>query len=413
MIGVRLCRMQTNTGVNSWFPGFSLWTVDKLLNAINQWRNTSVFERSKIVIGKGKEKKIKQMKMQNSVLLMLGNFIRPYTTTNAFGRKLFQRYYVQQILHKHSEIDTHPYKQIHPWRSLTEFSNDLVRNVIYNNDGLVALNKPYGIPHTRTEVKRAKHFIPNAVEYTLHDALPYIAEKLNYPKLIVVRKPEKYMTGVTLLAANPQVESKIELSLRRGNNFTKNYWAVTTSLPNRLMGKERLALKSVSNPQNNNKKPVLITSWSNNSHKRGDIKILNFDFKVLTSSTSNSCSLLQIRASSNKQHAIRLFAATFLYAPILGDNVYGSRIQQIGNVYVRVNPFLERADSPPVLDKTICRLLAVQSDQEHIVPSHIHLQSINLISYNKNEDLKIDAPLIPPLDWTCNQLGLKYSLKNE
>ncbi|XP_078048430.1 pseudouridylate synthase RPUSD4, mitochondrial [Augochlora pura] len=361
---------------------------------------------------RGKGKSNSSVKMENSVL-KLGSVICSYITKNAFGKKPFRRYYVQQIFHKKPITVIHPYKQIHPWRSLTEFSNDLVHNVIYNYAGLVALNIPYGIPNMRTEIQRSKHFIPNNVNYTLHDALPHIAEKLNYSKLIVIRKPERYMTGVTLLAANPQVERNVECSLLRGSVFKNTYWAVTINLPNQLTGRERLALKMVWNPQNNKKKPVIVTTWSNNSFKRGDMKILNFDYKVLTSSTSNSCSLLKIKASSNRDHAIRLFASTFLYAPILGDNVCGSRIQRIGNTYVRIDPFLKSTDLPPALGRTIYTLLDIESTQQHIIPNHIHLKSINLPSYNKGEDLKIDAPLMPHFDWTCRQLGLNYSIVNE
>ncbi|XP_076657864.1 pseudouridylate synthase RPUSD4, mitochondrial [Halictus rubicundus] len=347
--------------------------------------------------------------MEMSVLKLAG-FIRTIATRSAAPyRKLFKRGYVeQQILDRKSET-IHPYRQIHPWRSLTEFSDDLIRNVIYNGDGLIALNKPYGIAHRKAEKNKAKYFIPNAVEYTLQDALPYIAEKLNYSKLFVVRNPEKYMTGVTLLAADSRVQNNIELALRRGNNFTKTYWVVTTAMPNRLKGREKLGLVMSSDRQADRRKATITTSWSKNSWKRGDVKILNFDFKVLTNSTSNSCSLLEIRASSNKQHAIRLFAATFLYAPILGDNLNGSRIQQLGNTYVKVDPFLKLANLPPILDKNIYRLLDVQSSQPSIIPTHIHLKSIDLPSFIDKEDFKIEAPLMPPLDWTCRQLKLNYS----
>lgn len=36
-----------------------------------------------------------------------------------------------KILRK-NYIKDHPYKNIHPWKSLSEFSNDLINNLIYN-----------------------------------------------------------------------------------------------------------------------------------------------------------------------------------------------------------------------------------------------------------------------------------------
>lgn len=54
------------------------------------------------------------------------------------------------------------------------------------------------------------------------------------------------MTGVTLLAADSKVEKAVETSLRRGLNFTKTYWVITTRVPRTLKGKEQLAMKLVS-----------------------------------------------------------------------------------------------------------------------------------------------------------------------
>ncbi|KZC10958.1 PREDICTED: ribosomal large subunit pseudouridine synthase C-like [Dufourea novaeangliae] len=344
----------------------------------------------------------------------LGSFVRICKPgINAFYTKAFKTDYTQHATQKCSKRDIHPYKRIHPWKSLREFSEDLVNNVIYNSDGLIALNKPYGIGTEKGAVQ-TKYAVPNAVDYTLQDALPHIAEHLKYPKLTVVRNPEKYMSGVTLLAGDSQVQDKIEKSLRRGNNFTKTYLVITTSVPKRLKGKEKLAMEMISNPDYNYRKPVIVSSWSERARKRQLIKPLSVDFKVLSNSTLNLCSLIEMRSSTIQWHAIRLFATTVLYCPVLGDNMYASRIQKIGNTYVQVDPFLEYTQLPPVLEKPILQLLNVKRSQQHIIPVHIHLKSIDLPSFiRKGEDLKIEAPLIPPFDWTCEQLEFKCLMKNK
>lgn len=40
---------------------------------------------------------------------------------------------------KKNYIKDHPYKNIHPWKSLLEFSNDLVNNLIYNKGNNIQL----------------------------------------------------------------------------------------------------------------------------------------------------------------------------------------------------------------------------------------------------------------------------------
>jgi len=56
--------------------------------------------------------------------------------------------------------------------------------------GLVAVNKPYGLP--------AKNL--SETDLSLASSLPFLAKKLNLSKLIYVSAPERFHTGVALLA---------------------------------------------------------------------------------------------------------------------------------------------------------------------------------------------------------------------
>ncbi|XP_054006448.1 pseudouridylate synthase RPUSD4, mitochondrial-like [Hylaeus anthracinus] len=346
-----------------------------------------------------------------NVIFKFGVFTRMCTSTiNTLHTKLLKRNYMESV---HEKPKIHPYKQIHPWKSLQEFADYIATNVIYNENGLVALNKPYGISHRKTEVKTVRHFIPNAVDYTLEDALPYIAKRLNYSKLTLIRKPEKYMTGLMLLTENTHVQNNVELALRRGNNFTKTYWVTTIRVPNVLRGKEHLAMKLQSNPNYRLKKPIIVTSWTKNDEKRNAVKILNVEFNVLSNSTFNLCSLIEIKSSTIQWHALRLFASTYLYSPILGDNLYASRIQKLGNAYINIDPHLEYTELPPKLNRSILQVLNVKPSDQHIIPCHIHLRSMVLPSFlDGKQDLMLKAPLIPPFNWTCKQLEFKYLMQD-
>lgn len=81
----------------------------------------------------------------------------------------------------------------------------MIKIIIYNNiqclyisifsfhfiDGLIILNKPYGIKRSKlNSFKNSKNNVPNGINYTLEDALPYIAKELNYPNLSIIRSPE-------------------------------------------------------------------------------------------------------------------------------------------------------------------------------------------------------------------------------
>ncbi|XP_033361184.1 mitochondrial RNA pseudouridine synthase rpusd4-like isoform X1 [Bombus vosnesenskii] len=320
-----------------------------------------------------------------------------YTTATSC-RKILKRNY----------MENHPYKHIHPWKSFRQFSDDLLNNIVYNKDGLIVLNKPYGIRRKSpdTSTIHIRNNLPNGIDYTLNDALPYIAKQLNYLNLTIVRCPEMYMSGITLLAADEYVHHAIELACARSHFQTNTYWIITVGIPKQLEGQTRLGMKVISNPQFKHRKIILTSSWSHNEEKYRKIKLLKTQYKVLSNSTLNLCSLIELKSSTHSKNALRVFATTYLYTPILGDNIYASRIQKIGNTYVRVDPFLS-SPGLPKLDIRLLRLLNVRPNQQEIIPTHIHLKSIVLPQFF-GETLTIEAPLMPPFDWTCKQLDFKY-----
>lgn len=152
----------------------------------------------------------------------------------------------------------------------------------------------------------------------------------------------------------------------------------------------------------------MLTEWSNNSLKKNIIKIFNVDYKVISNSTHNLSSLIEMEASTKKWHSIRLFASTMLYSPILGDNYHGSRIQEVMGTWLRVDPFADSCWDMPKLNRQLLELLDIRKSQQEIIPVHTHLRSIRLASFgNEKKDIVFEAPLIDPFDWTCKQLKFK------
>lgn len=63
------------------------------------------------------------------------------------------------------------------------------------SDGIVAINKPYGIPiynkTTNADSLKCCHKIVNAVNYSIHDVIPYLTKELDVPALIPFMGAEK------------------------------------------------------------------------------------------------------------------------------------------------------------------------------------------------------------------------------
>lgn len=307
----------------------------------------------------------------------------------------------------------HPYRQIHPWKSENEFANDLLKNVIYNADGIVAINKPYGIPiFNNRQNQHHHHKIVGAVDYCVEETLPYLAKELDVPILIPCSGAEKYMSGVYVFGINDKVCQQINIAKRRTEGKSRKIWAVTIRVPNEIKGKHHVAMKLKTSVLGD-KKPIILTQWSRNAVKKNDVKIMNIEFKILTNSTHNLSSLIEIKSSARQWNGIRLFASTMLYSPILGDNIHGSRVQEIMGTWLKVDPFADSCWNLPKINRELLDLLQVTPSQQEIIPVHLHMRGVHLIFGNEKRDIVIEAPLRDPFDWTCKQLKFKIPEMNE
>ncbi|XP_046749518.1 mitochondrial mRNA pseudouridine synthase RPUSD3-like [Diprion similis] len=317
----------------------------------------------------------------------------------------------------------HPYKKIHPWTSIENFSQDLIDNVIYNKNGVVVLNKPYGISNFPREVtgEKAKWEpsvgISNSVDYSLLDVLPKISKDLGYPSLSIVKSPERYISGISILASDENKANAIKKALSRAQcakTFAKSYWIVTTKPPRSDSGEFNLAIRKKESPCKTYKQPIIVTKWGENEVKRREVKTFDVCYRTISVSDGNLSALMEIQCFTTKWHAIRVFASTLLVSPILGDNIHGSRVKKIMGSYMHISPFVDASRQIPILQPELLKKLHLQQSQAVIIPAHIHLREITLMSFpSRGQDLKLVAPLPPSFQWTCDQLQFKIPTENE
>lgn len=67
----------------------------------------------------------------------------------------------------------------------------------------------------------------------------------------------RYMSGITLLAANEHVHRAIELAYARSHFQANTYWIVTVGISKQLEGQIRLGMKPISDPQFKHRKVSL------------------------------------------------------------------------------------------------------------------------------------------------------------
>lgn len=311
----------------------------------------------------------------------------------------------------------HPYKNLHPWKSIDKFSDDLVESLIYNKDGVVVVNKPYGISNSEQTINHREPGwnssvgIANSVDYTLSDILPNLSKKLGYESLSIVESPERYISGVAILADNEQKAKALKKSLARAQcakNFAKTYWIVTTRLPICKEGELNLGITKKESPCKSYKQPIILTKWYNNDAKRGVVRTFDVSYRTISNSIENLSSLMEIKCFTTKWHAIRVFASTVLISPILGDKIHGSRVKKVMGTYMNISPFVDAAREMPILEQALLDKLKLTPAQRAIIPAHIHLREVILPSFPiRRNDLRLVAPLPYSFQWTCDQLKFK------
>lgn len=330
-----------------------------------------------------------------TVYIMLTKRVGIFVKRCLFLRKFSTTCINNESIHDHNR-----------WENLIEFSEFLTKSVIYNSDGLVILSKPYGVPLAPASGQKRAILTPK--QYSLTESLPYLAKSLGYERLIVVKTPERYTSGITVLSPCEKVAEKVRTCLLKGNareQFCSHYLAVVLGCPQPPSASVKIGLTLEKHPvQNNDKKPVVLYKWSTTSVKRGLVKVIRVEHNTLYS--QDLASLVEISPSATKWHFIRVYLAQLL-SPVLGDHLYGNRVHYIMNTFLPVNHFSDSAKGPQRIHPELKTILSIEPGQEKLIPTHLHLHKLVIPRYTtKNKDFIIEVAPPDSFQRTCHLLKL-------
>ncbi|XP_040574572.1 uncharacterized protein [Lepeophtheirus salmonis] len=202
-----------------------------------------------------------------------------------------------------------------------EMEKMLQNSIIYNKDGIVALNKPYGLPMSDD------NFPHSILKY-----LPKLSDYLEIPSgaLTHVHRLDKTTTGVLLLSSTEESHSRLTNYFRQ-RKITKIYWAITNGVPEPSEGIIDIPIRE--EKINGHFRSMLIprvniplksrTRQFTSGHAQpavSEYKVLNFNYNA---------ALLEVNACTGFKHQIRAHLGFGLSTPILGDHKY-SNIRGIG-----------------------------------------------------------------------------------
>jgi 23S rRNA pseudouridine955/2504/2580 synthase len=177
---------------------------------------------------------------------------------------------------------------------------DLHKAILYQDDHIIALNKPYGLP------------VQGGPGITRHldgmlDVLRFGSE--HRPRL--VHRLDRDTTGVLLLARTPGSAGKLA-ALFRGRDIEKTYWAVVAGRPVPVEGRIDMPLKKVGGARGERMAPA------DRDDPDGQRAIT--DYRTLDHA-ARKLAWLELQPLTGRTHQLRVHCVG-LRAPILGDEKY-------------------------------------------------------------------------------------------
>ena len=329
-------------------------------------------------------------------------------------------------LHRLSPADVRdsslPWDHMFSWRSLEEFVDRLHSSICYQDDAIVAIQKPWGVGIHRahpTLKKQQMHMVSylsfGDPRFSLQDGLPFLAERLHSPPLTPVRPIDRFESGLVLLAKGDKGIHVINKSINRckpqGIPYAK-FWCITKGypvIPGSLVSEKITVMKKDADELAEYKEPMLIDKRAFRSsfirQHQQDFVTGAVEMRVLASNHKLAVSLLQIATNQTKFSLVRCYAASKT-SFILGDTRFAPRIRHIFGEPITLKPSaVSSKDYEPLAFPVRKRLLVTSNSH---LPLMLHLHSFSIPGYQGNKDFEIVARDLPPhFEWTLNRLALE------
>ena len=256
-----------------------------------------------------------------------------------------------------------------------EVENILKNSIVYDDNDIVALHKPYGL-QMFGEAKNNRHSVDSLLS-CLHDQL-HIVKTDDWPGLMPVHRLDKNTTGILLCAKTKEMH-KLLTNLFRQRKIIKKYWAILNGTPDTeqaiidiplgnivLKGRHRLTLR----PDYSN------SNVTNKKKDRCDILPAVTEYSVLK--TKGNASLVEAKPTTGFKHQIRVHMGLGLGTPVLGDHKY-SRIAEF--------------EKPQTVHGDILRRLEVRKSRSRDLPLCLHAKQILIPDIVEGRHVSIDCNL--------------------
>lgn len=220
-------------------------------------------------------------------------------------------------------LSNHIYRNLFPWKSLQDFVQVLLKNVIYNDGRMIAIAKPYGVgihtPYFKA-TSRSKYLLESAilgdVKYCIKDGLKLLGEQLNVKNLQISKTSDRFMSGIVLLSTNDKANHKIKaacIASRKHDKTLYTFLCITKGFPlmNSPFIKETVGIRLEQiNEQTKEKEPVIIYNPSRASIKKQINVKVYADLRILEYNRLYDVALVELSCSSERWKFMRTYLSS-------------------------------------------------------------------------------------------------------
>ncbi|KAI4890164.1 hypothetical protein NFI96_033010, partial [Prochilodus magdalenae] len=268
---------------------------------------------------------------------------------------------------------TQQLQSVHP----NVFAKALFRSIIYQDQHLIAINKPYGVPV----------YNAGGIRNSIAESLPVLAQIISSMQrgapLHLCYTLEKDTTGVLLLARTEEAYERMQ-SLIKSHQMERKYMAVSVGVPVPSEGVIDIPIieKEITGTQHHFKmglSPLYRLTEEGDgltkvrAHRQAHSAVTQY--KVLDS--NSGCSLVELQPVSGVKHQLRVHMALALACPILGDHKYAHWNKL----------------APQKLPEGVLRRLGLEQSKTRYLPLHLHVRQIVVPGVKGHGDLIVSCPL--------------------
>lgn len=258
----------------------------------------------------------------------------------------------------------------------------LKNSVLYNENDIVALSKPYGLPshHGAGHRHSLTKFLPDLAKYL---------SKVDSSELFTVHRLDKETTGVILLAKT-QAMAQILHSLLAQGKIVKTYWALTKCVPTPAAG--IIDIPMAESTVNEKSRMVLKPDYCEETKsvvRKSSVKLLPAVTKYQVLASSGNAALVELQPTTGVKHQLRVHLASALGCPVLGDHKY-SHLTKL---------------APQKLPPDMLERLDVRQSKVRHIPMHLHARSVVIPEVVDGKNIHIGARL--PRHFVQNMRRLK------